>query len=514
MKTMRKIASLLLALVMIFGLATTAFADETTPTPKTYSITISNAVAGYTYEAYQIFIGELSNDATNDKTTGTTAVLSNIKWGSGVAKYDRNEVVAGTDASAIAEGLNSDNLSTFINKLDLSTTAATTSTVIDGKYTISGLAPGYYLVKNTAVPPDGTYTEYIVEVVENSTVTPKTDAPEFQKKVDDKNDSNTTEDAIVWQDSADYDIGDNVPFQLTATLPDNVASYTTYKVIIHDTLSAGLSYKGDAVVMIDGNDVTENFTIVPNGTALTFSCTNVKALDATNGSVITVEYTATLNEDAVIGSIGNPNVAYLEYSNNPNWNGNGTEPTGKTPTDMVIVFTYKVIVDKVTPTGEKDKDGKPIYTKLSGADFTLYKWAEVKAAEGETAAEYGWVAVNEATKTTTEGTRFTWERLDDGKYKLEETVTPPGYNTIDPIEFIISATHEDGDEPYLETLNGGNLFTGEVSTGALTGEVINQSGTQLPETGGMGTTLFYALGGILVVAALILLVTKKRMASN
>ena len=494
MKKMRKIATLLLALVMILSLAIPAFAAD-----ETYSITINNSTSGHIYEAYQIFTGDLDNAANDDSVAGTSAVLSNIEWGSSVTN------AASLDsASSVAEKLASGDMTTddLLAMITLGSKVADSGDT-SNPYVISGLEPGYYLVKDeddSLNGKDDSYTKYIIEVIENSTVSPKSDTPEFQKKVKDTND--TTGTTTDWQDSADYDIGDDVPFQLKATLANNVADYSSYKVVFHDTLSAGLTFDADSVkVYVDGKLVESGYTVVTNPTdGCTFEVviTDAKDLGAGNSSVITVEYTAELNSSAVLGSTGNPNVANLEYSNNPNWKPEGNEdeddsPTGETPEDKVIVFTYKVVVNKV------DKDGNA----LAGAGFTLYK----KNASGE------YVAIGEELKGNAL-TTFEWTHLDDGDYKLVETTTPAGYNTIDDIEFTITAEHDVlSDSPALTKLEGGDLFTGEVSTGALTADIVNQSGATLPETGGIGTTIFYVLGAVMVLGAAVLLVTKKRMAA-
>ena len=513
MKHIKKLASLLLVLVMVFALATTAFAEETT-----YSITINNSTAGHTYEAYQIFTGDLATNEAGNK------VLSNIVWGSGVSEAGQTAL---GDAAAKAETLKTEaDAKAFAKAVApyLTTAAGSANTVTDGKYVISGLAAGYYLVKDqdgSLTGDNDSYTEYIIQVVGNVTATPKSDVPEVEKKVKDTNDSTgVTSD---WQDSADYDIGDSVPFQLKATLADNVSSYTTYKVVFHDTLSKGLTYNNDAKVYIDGtetNGFTVTATVNADGTTtLTVSCDDVKDLGAGNSSVITVEYTAKLNENAVLGSAGNPNEVYLEYSNNPNKSENGNNETGETPKDVVIVFTYKTIINKV------DSETKP----LTGAAFKLEK-----LIKGEDGAADTWTTVKEfAVDGTT--TSFTFSGLDDGQYKLTETKTPVGYNTIDPIYFVIEATHgETADVPTLKSLNAylndatGNkqtemkdgesvnidLGTVDLTAGSITTTVVNKSGSELPSTGGIGTTIFYVLGGVLVLAAVVLLVTKKRMGNN
>ena len=508
MKHIKKLASLLLVLVMVFALATTAFAEETA-----YSITINNSAKDHTYEAYQIFTGDLS---------GTT--LSNIVWGSGVSEAGQTAL---GDAAAKAETLKTEaDAKAFAKAVApyLTTAAGSANTVTDGKYVISGLAAGYYLVKDQDGSLTGdadAYTEYIIKVVSDTTATPKSSVPTVEKKVKDTNDSTgVTSD---WQDSADYDIGDSIPFQLKATLANNVSSYTTYKVVFHDTLSKGLTYNNDAKVYIGGtetNGFTVTATVNADGTTtLTVSCDDVKALGAGNSSVITVEYTVKLNENAVLGSAGNPNEVYLEYSNNPNKSEEGNNETGETPKDVVIVFTYKTIINKV------DSENKP----LTGAAFKLEK-----LIKGKDGAAGTWTTVKEFTVDETT-TSFTFSGLDDGQYKLTETKTPAGYNTIDPIYFVIEATHDEtADAPTLKTLNAyltdanGNkqtemkdgesvnidLGTVDLTAGSITTTVVNKSGAQLPETGGIGTTIFYVLGGVLVLAAVVLLVTKKRMGNT
>lgn len=495
MKHVKRLASLLLALTLVFALAATAFAAD-----PTYSITINNSATGHTYEAYQIFTGDLN---------GTT--LSNIVWGSGISEAGQTALGV---AAAKAETLETEaDAKAFAKALApyLTTAAGSDNTVTEGKYVISGLAAGYYLVKdqdNSLTGDNDAYTEYIVKVVSDTTATPKSSVPTVEKKVKDIN--NSTDNAMTdWQDSADHDIGDSVPFQLKASLANNVSSYTTYKVVFHDTQSKGLTYNKDAKVYIDGaktNGFTVTSTVNADGTTtLTVSCDDVKALGAGNSSVITVEYTATLNENAVLGAAGNPNEVVLEFSNNPNG-----KDTGRTPKDVVIVFTYQTIINKVTknPAYNSEQAGSKEYIPLTGAEFSLEKYNK------ETDK---WKVITVVKNK--EGTVFTFSGLDDGKYRLTETTTPAGYNTVDPIEFTVTAEHDVlSDHPALTSLSGnaanGELtFTSNTTEGSLSADVINQSGSTLPSTGGMGTTIFYVLGGILAVTAIVLLVTKKRMNS-
>ena len=491
MKDFGRIASLVLALVLTLALGAPALAEET------YSITINNAASGHVYEAYQIFRGVLSD-----------GVLTDVEWGGSVSG-----VSALPDAGSVAERLDVGYAGE--NKLDVDDLLAMISLdnpVADSgetrsPYVISGLTAGYYLVKDrdgTLTGSGDVYTEYIIKVVGNVSTQPKSDAPRVEKKVKDVNDS-VDEELSGWQDAADYDIGDSVPFLLKATLAGNVSAYETYEVVFHDTLSAGLTYNGDAKAYLDGA-LTEDFSIaataVAGGTALTVSCDDVKRLGAEDGSVITVEYTATLNSQAAHGAAGNRNDVLLEYSNNPYG-----EETGKTPKDTVVVFTYRAVVNKVAPNPEYDQADElsEEWIPLSGAAFLLEKYDK---AEGK------WVEIEAATDES--GTVFTFTGLDDGKYRLTEARTPSGYNSIDPIEFIVTAEHDvESDSPALKSLNGdvttGELsFSAETQTGTLTTDVVNRAGALLPETGGVGATVFYAAGGVLIVAALAALIARRR----
>ena len=236
---------------------------------------------------------------------------------------------------------------------------------------------------------------------------------------------------------------------------------------------------------------------------------------------IIVEYTALLNgSDVKIGKPGQTNAAYLEYSNNPNVGGSGE--TSKTPEDKVIAFTYKLDVTKLDG-ATKDK--------LEGAKFKLKaedgahsgKWARVSNDKIS-----GWVDNEDDATELKSGANgvFSVIGLDDGKYRLKETVAPSGYNTLtDAIEFIISAETSnsqndntiDGNElTKLEITVGesGTPVSGDLASGAVSMEVENNSGSTLPSTGGIGTTIFYVLGGTLVVGSGIALVTKKRLGKN
>lgn len=464
----------------------------------TYTITM-DTTAGHTYEAYQVFTGDLSDDGK----------LSNIVWGTGVNGGALLTALKGDDTygTAFAKCETAADvakvLGTYANKGEdikaLAKIIAANKTTVAGSGTtsISGLAAGYYLVlDSTATIPDGqTRSDFMLEVVKNVHVTAKDSTVTSEKKVDDKNDSNNDENATTWQDSADYDIGDDVPFQLKATVAENYADYTKYELTFHDVQSAGLTFNADSVkAYVDGKEVS-GFTVNENTTdGCTFEIVfdDLKQIDDVKaGSTVTVEYTSKLNENAMIGAAGNPNTSHITYSNNPN----STTETGKTPDDKVIVFTYKLVANKVNENKEP----------LTGAGFTLYK----KNAAGE------YVAVGKEIKGE-QMTTFEWKGLDDGDYKLVETTTPSGYNTMQDQEFSITATHDiESADPKLKTLESTlKDFTATLNTGTIEGEIVNQSGSTLPSTGGMGTTLLYTIGGVLVAVSAVGLIARRKMSAE
>ena len=342
-------------------------------------------------------------------------------------------------------------------------------------------------------------------VDQNVTVAPKSDVPSFEKKLKDSNDTEGT--LSDWQDAADWDMGDDVPFKLEGTVASNYADYDTYYFAFHDVEENSLTFNKDSVkVYVDDTEITSGYSVVTEG--LTDGCTfevkfaDLKTIDGVKaGSKIRVEYTSTLNENAVLGKHGNVNKAKLQFSNNPNDSQNGeTSPTGETPWDNVIVFTYKTVINKV------DDKNQP----LKGAEFTLSK----KMKDGSTKT----VAVVK----DSEGTTFTFNGLDDGDYVLTETKTPAGYNSIKPITFTVTANHtitwEGEDRDTILTSLSGNAASGEITftptddKSELDTNVVNKPGSSLPETGGMGTIVLYAAGAVLVIAAGVYFGLKKKNA--
>lgn len=491
MKRVKRVLALLAAFALVLAMAVPAFADEA----NQYTISVP-AGSSHTYKVYQIFTGDYSSDGK----------LSNIKWGQnsnsrgdGVSigeKVDENVL---NQLAAVAGKSDEDKLAVIEQYANLSE---------NGMDTVSASKPiqvaaGYYLFKDTTTGISG--NTYIAEVVGNVLIKAKNShVPGFEKKLKDKNDT-TDNDFGGWQDVADHDIGDEIPFKLEGTVPaDYDAEYTSYYFAFHDEEEAGLTFNPKSVkVSVDGDEITTGFevkTSTNDGCSFEVVFSDLKKISAVHaGSKIRVEYTSTLNPNAVIGGDGNLNKAQLEYSNNPR----DTSSKDKTVWDNVVVFTYQVVVNKyANSVGENNK--------LKGAEFTLTK----KLKDGTTK--------DIAVAKSQDGVRFTFKGLDDGEYTLTETVTPEGYNTIDPITFTVAATHGtewdgEGVRGNLITAFTGNAaseeitFTPDKGTGALTTNVINKSGTTLPSTGGMGTTVFYVVGGGLMAVAVVLLVTKKRM---
>ncbi|WP_368114857.1 isopeptide-forming domain-containing fimbrial protein [Bifidobacterium adolescentis] len=507
---MNKVLKGLVAVAATAAMAVAGFAGASTAMADTATGSIKVAEGdSHTYTVYQVFTGTYGSDGSlGDVKPGTDFNADNgagdngtnltaAKAAEALAKIESTE----SDQTKLAEILKFANLTTQYGS-DLTASAPLTN-----------VPAGYYLAKDkdNTVTGNDAQTLYIVNVVGNSavTITRKVDKPTFQKKVKDVNDS--TGDKTNWQDSADYDVNDEVPFQLTATLPTNeadFAAYKTYKLVFHDQQSAGLTFNKKSVVVKYGDKTlgAGSYTVTKNPEDKdTFDITIAdakavkdaedNAITVAAGGKFTVEYTSTLNENAVIGSTGNPNEASLEFSNNPNVGGEGE--TGKTPTDKVIVFTYQLDINKTFNGGTPAENDLP--------KFKLYKF-------DSTTNDYT-IDRGEVTITKTEGGKYTasFKRVDDGKYKLVETKTPAGFNTAADTLFEITADHDvESDNPQLTVLKI-NTTAGNTTTGTVTADVVNQKGSNLPSTGGMGTVLLYVAGiAVFVLAGATLVMALRR----
>lgn len=488
MKRVKRVLALLAAFALVLAMAVPAFADGA----KQGTISVP-AGSSHTYKVYQIFTGDYSNGK-----------LSNVKWGQNSKNRGDDGSVGGkvsedvlNQLAAVVNDSDAKKLEVIEKYADLDNKEFVTVT----HNSPATVAPGYYLFKDITATAENEV--YITEVVGDVTIKAKnSNVPGFEKKLKDTNDTEGT--TTDWQDVADHDIGDKIPFKLEGTVPDDYVEYDSYYFAFHDEEEAGLTFNPKSVkVSVDGDEITTGFevkTSTNDGCSFEVVFSNLKDIKAVHaGSKIRVEYTATLNDKAVIGGDGNLNKAQLEYSNKPSV----TDSRGKTVWDNVVVFTYQVVVNKYANSVAEDN-------KLKGAEFTLTKKLKDGTTKDITVAK------------SQDGVRFTFKGLDDGVYTLTETVTPEGYNTIDPIAFTVTATHGTewdgkGVRGDLITAFTGNAAPGEITftpdkgTGALTTNVINKSGTTLPSTGGMGTTVFYVVGGGLMAVAVVLLVTKKRM---
>lgn len=515
MKNVKKLASLLLALLMVFSLAAAASAA-----------TVTNQTS-HSYAAYRIFSGTQAENSVP---------LGDVEWGEGVdgaalltaLKGDSRFNVGNDDANIFASCTTAldvaDVLSAYTDKSDVAKAFANvaarhlttvTATIADNATSVE-LPAGYYLLVDTSTPgqDDARNTALLQMTNQDITIESKYSVPSVDKSVQDTDGS--------WGESADWEIGSDVPFKLEGTLPTNYEDYEAYKYVFHDTLNSALKYNGDVKVYVQNGDaktqILSGFTVAPDAAAtaggtLTVTFGNLKMIaGVSSSSKIVVEYTAELLSTAVIGGSGNKNEVYLEYANDPNATGKGT--TGNTKTDEVLVFTYELDVTKV--------DGKDDNTTLANAEFVLLSSDKTKAARISNGKLVEWVTASEGTKLTSGNDgKFVIAGLDAGGYYLRETKAPAGYNLLgNDIGITITATLDKSENnPSLTALkisvqNGPDATAtesnGNVTTGIVSTVVENVAGAQLPLTGGIGTTVFYIAGSVLVLTAAVLSVTRKR----
>lgn len=534
MSKLKKFASMILALVLALGLTTTAFAADT--------VTVSN-LSEHTFTAYQIFSGTQSTD------TGTA--LGDADWGSGInsstflTALQASEVEVSTSTGTVKLGSLftgcttaknvADVLDTYENNSDVANAFAALAVDYvkgDGTSIATGdstLAAGYYLIVDTTSSLDDgdAYNAALLQVTGGGTITiaKKTDAPTVDKSVND----------------ADTYIGGTVTFTLTGSVP-TMTYYDVYKYVFHDTLSPSLKFTGTLKVYgvnsaKERTDITSSFTITgtdsydeTNGTTITVSINDLKSLSNIDSYVsIVVEYDAVLQSSAAVGQTdANKNTVYLEYSNNPDNSGSGTDATtGKTPTDVVYVFTYELDGTKVDA-DSYDSTSSSYTTTLEDAEFNLTKTESSTTYYVQLDDDYkvtGWTTTEAEATTIKSGSDGSFKviGLDAGTYSLKETKAPAGYNLLeDPISIVITATltsSESGtasdDKDTISALtikvDDAAAVSGTTSSGIVTITVENNAGATLPTTGGIGTTIFYIVGSVLVLGAVVLLITRKRM---
>ncbi len=480
MKNTKKFASVLLALVLVLAMSIPAFAADT----WTGNITINSApnvsVDGKTFNAYKLLDAE-AVDAT-DLSKGVIYSF-NAKWqgffDANFADMSIDDVVAAINAYD-AEELNDFAEKAYKYAKDNSIAVDATATGADGKATFSDLAFGYYLIEDAGA---ATPISALMLKSTSAEVTLKADKPTIVKKIDGDNDADGETAGLVDYNTAK--VGDKVPYVLTSKVPAT-DGYKDYTYVITDTFSEGLTYDGNATVTIGGNTYTD-FTASYDEATRTLTIDINGLTTQTEGAEIVVAYTATVNENAEFGVEGNPNKVLLEYSNNPT----AEDVTEKTPEDETRTYLVDIVINK---TDEKDQP-------LAGARFAIENANGDVIATG-TSDENGLVVFE---WTAPKGFR------DGETYTIVETDAPAGYNAAKDIEFTVDCTYPT--EPDTKCVwAGSNSVTFDANDDRLETTVKNSTGSLLPETGGMGTTLFYMLGGLLVVGAALLLVTKKRMA--
>ncbi len=549
MKKMKHILSIIACMVMAIGMSMNVFA-------ATHTLTINNATDGHTYEAYKIFSGTLAEKDGKQ-------ILSNIEWGNGIsnpsdlladiqAESELSVLHAATDAASLAvllQGVTSDSetLDLFAEVVGENLGAVAGESADAGDYyTISGLDAGYYLVKDKDDSLDGAedvYTKYIIRVLKDEEVTPKGDVPKVDKTINDTIDGTFT-------NIEDFDINDTAYYKLVGTLPSNLKSYATYYYKFTDTLPTGIEFLQIEQIYIEGHDgklvhtfydVTDTDTsndALPAGIAsgvagkvVTVEFNNLLSLYSSllPTQKVVVKYTARVTRDALIAE-PMTNKVKVDFSNNPN--GDGIGDVGETPEDVAHAFTFQINVDKY------DADDKN--EKLEGAEFVLYYertendvvvkyYAMVITEEMITAGVvingvqvdaddlgivYGWTSnVNDASVLDTDANGALGVKgLDEGIYYLKETKAPTGYNLMEtPVQIKIIPTYTETGDTASVTVS---YEVDSIAQATNTVGVRNSAGSTLPVTGGIGTTMFYVFGGIMVLGAAVLLITKRRMSNE
>ena len=478
MKTTRKLASLLLALVMVFALATTAFATNPGTTTTTGTITVENPVAGRTYTAYKIFDVVYDNQDHYSYTIDSTS-----DWYSTVSTYANDTEhgltltqVNGGDTYVVTTG-NGFRAAGFaeVLKADVSGKTGKALSASGSSVTVSDLPLGYYFVSSN----NGALCNLTTT---NPSVT-----------IHDKNEIHFEKEA----DATDVEVGQTVNYTITGKVPD-YTGFSGYAYTVEDTMSKGLTFNNDVKVMVNGIDVTQDnnqndqYHLI-YGAGHNPNCFVMTLLIMENqypiGAEIKITYSATVNEDAIAKTATNKAVLY--YTNEPS----ATHQPVPTPPVIVTVYSSKIVIDKYETGSES--------TKLPGAEFVLYReetsgdtTSTVYYKWDDAAKKVEWVKDKAAAtvKTTNNAGEATFGGLADGKYYLEEIKAPAGYNPLTaPVEVNVA---------------GSTMDTTKLSVDA---KVANNTGALLPSTGGMGTTVFYVLGAVLVLGAVVLLVTKKRM---
>lgn len=494
---MKKVLSVLTALVLVLALAIPAFAGNITikPNDKVTSL------AGRTFTAYKV----LNATRTGDKIV--YSVPDGAKdFMAEKFSIDKDDIAFSYKVAQAIEKLTDDARMTFaadvleaIRTSKIKNVTNKTGSLNDsGNYVISDLEEGYYIVKDSGTE---TPVSALMLTTTNEEIVIKADKPSVEKKIDGDNDTDDSTTGLVDYNTAA--IGDDVPFVITSTVP-STNGYKSYKMIFTDTLSKGLTYNAnslDVTATKDGSVETltkdTDYTVMQDGQVITFKFENVKGWD---GKKIDIKYTAKVNNNAVIGTSGNENKVNLEYSNNPTQESSSE----KTPDDKTRTFVTEFKLVKVDANDN---------SKLAGVEFELtgtkLNTVLVTDADGNRTVQVTEENVKITVKTDANG-EIKFTGLAAGEYTLTETKPLEGYNILsEPIKITIGWTAPADDNSACTWTYSDNVDT---SGNIATITVENQGGAELPSTGGIGTTIFYVVGGLLVVGAAVLLVTRRKVA--
>ena len=552
-RTLRLFTAVIFTVFMVMSMSVTAIAAE-----GDFTITINkpdNDKANHTYDGYRIFAGTLAQDGS----------LTEVTWGAGIANGDNfiaalktdttvgSAFASATKASDVAkalEGKEDDGafMQAFAKVVSDNNLGEKAFTAKASPITVAKADAGYYFIKDTdnslAATGYGAYSRFILKVVGNVTMTAKEDVPTFDKNIikgGEKVKNNTAS------------VGDKVNYQIDSKVPD-MTGYTKYFFVVEDEMTTGLTFNDDIKVTIGTKELEKDVDYTVTSTAHSFKLVLKNFKQYTKGDDIKIEYTATLNKDANITEGTNDNTANLTYSNNPNITPNSTtdEPgpgdvTGKTPDIKTVTGTSGIQIDKIDGSssaalsGAKFKiegDGvkavivnKTVYKQSATGTYYMLKngtfttdapTAATEKNYDSTTTKYAEVTVDNTLTSTTginnigytnaEG-YLSFAGLDAGEYTITELEAPEGYNKLSPdtITVTLSSQYNANDNRFVWTCKVGNTPVDSQMDGCYHFQVANNKGATLPGTGGMGTTIFYVVGGLLIVCAGALLVTKIRM---
>ncbi len=525
MKHAKKLAGVLLAMVMVLSLAAVAFAAGS----NDGSITIRNATKEKTYTIYKVFDLTYSGDNvaySYTKTGESDALYTALTATNSPFTLTKTPTTDNTYSVSVKENKSdAEVISWMTTNHGLFTRTAQTKAT-DSTLTFTGLAYGYYYIESelgTIVTVDSAKPN--VEVVDKNTEptwdNPKDDNPEVKlgKVIVSADGTKTVESSANYGDTVKF----NIAINATAYKGDQLATY----YYITDTLGDGFDAATNIKVLIDGVEKTldTDYTLKQDGK--TFNITIPFGEKYGSSAKIEVTYSAVVNNSAVLAGEGNKNSANFTYDLASK--GTPTNPTDPEYPDPKDNPTYEETNKKTTTTyvyalGIKKVDPKG--NVLTGAEFTITDKDGTPIRATGTDGAYEYSATGDVTqfKTDTNGILLI-KGLAAGEYKVQEVVAPAGFNLLkDPVtvkaeiaqtqNYTTTITvYKDGDGNVTNTVTDSKTET-TVNANVVPLVVVNQSGTELPSTGGMGTTLFFALGGILVAGAAVLLVVKKRMGNT